>query len=74
LRIIKVEVLPDEGGVRLTWESVTDRSYRVERASMLAGPFEGVAQGIVSGGEETSYRIEGEAAVESYFLRVKLEP
>ena len=66
------EVLPAGGGVRITWSSVAGKSYRIERAADLTGPWTVVASGLVAAPPRNTHT-EPWPALGRAFYRVAVE-
>ncbi len=60
------------GSVNLTWISVIDRVYDVERSTSLSAPFYIIATGVRGGGEATSYIDSDAPGASTLLYRVRV--
>ncbi|HUK84069.1 MAG TPA: glycoside hydrolase family 15 protein [Verrucomicrobiae bacterium] len=71
LRITNITRLGN-GGIVVTWQSVTGKNYAVQSADSLANPFADLSGTIAAAGSGTSYT--NSTAIDARFYRVRLVP
>ena len=63
-----------QGGLTITWSSVSGKIYAVSRTSDLDQPFTVLSSGIPSGGVTTSYTDDTATGTGPYFYRIQVGP